>query len=178
GEGGHGVIILSPRAVERLESHTPTWPMPKIFRLTAGGKLIEGIFKGATINTPSMLCVADYQDALDWVKSIGGVDASIQKSKDNLAVLTNFVAENEWINFLADKETTRSNTSICLSVDLTEQQLKQFIKLLADNQVAFDIGAYKDAPSGLRIWGGSTVEQSDLEALMPWLTWAYKTVTK
>ncbi|MCP4323620.1 MAG: phosphoserine transaminase [Alteromonadales bacterium] len=177
GEGGHGVIILSPRAVERLESHTPTWPMPKIFRLTAGGKLIEGIFKGATINTPSMLCVADYQDALDWVKSIGGVDASIQKSKDNLAVLTNFVAENEWINFLADKETTRSNTSICLSVDLTEQQLKQFIKLLADNQVAFDIGAYKDAPSGLRIWGGSTVEQSDLEALMPWLTWAYQTVT-
>lgn len=177
GEGGHGMIILSPRAVERLESHTPSWPMPKIFRLTTGGKLNESIFKGATINTPSMLCVADYQDALDWVKSLGGVDASIQKSKDNLAVLTHFVAENEWINFLAEKESTRSNTSICLSVDLSDAQLKQFIKLLADNQVAFDIGAYKDAPSGLRIWGGSTIEQSDLETLMPWLTWAYQRVT-
>ena len=177
GEGGHGVIILSPRAVARLESYTPSWPMPKIFRLTAKGKLIEGIFTGATINTPSMLCVADYQDALNWIRSIGGVDASIQKSLDNLAVLTAFVEQNEWISFLAEKQQTRSNTSVCLSVELSAEQLKSFIKLLADNQVAFDIGAYKDAPSGLRIWCGSTVEQADLEALMPWLTWAYQSVT-
>jgi len=177
GEGGHGIIILSPRAVARLESHTPSWPMPKIFRLTAGGKLIEGIFKGATINTPSMLCVADYQDALNWITSIGGVEASIQKSQDNLEVLSSFVAQNDWISFLAEKKSTRSNTSVCLSVDLNSEQLKQFIKLLSDNSVAFDIGAYKDAPSGLRIWCGSTVEKSDLEALMPWLTWAYLSVT-
>ena len=177
GEGGHGVIILSPRAVERLESYTPSWPLPKIFRLTAGGKLIDGIFTGATINTPSMLCVADYQDALDWVRSLGGVDACIAKSQANLAVLTNYVANNDWINFLAETPSTRSNTSVCLSADLSEQQLKAFIKLLGDNEAAFDIGAYKDAPSGLRIWCGSTVEQSDLEALMPWLTWAYQTVT-
>ena len=177
GEGGHGIIILSPRAVARLESHTPSWPMPKIFRLTAGGKLIEGIFKGATINTPSMLCVADYQDALNWITSIGGVEASIQKSQDNLEVLSSFVAQNDWISFLAEKESTRSNTSVCLSVDLNSEQLKQFIKLLSDNSVAFDIGAYKDAPSGLRIWCGSTVEKPDLEALMPWLTWAYLSVT-
>lgn len=177
GEGAHGVIILSPRAVARLESYTPSWPIPKIFRLTAGGKLIEGIFTGATINTPSMLCVADYQDALNWVKSIGGVDATIQKSLDNLAVLTTFVTQNEWIDFLAEKESIRSNTSVCLSVDLSTVQLKKFIKLLSDNQVAFDIGAYKDAPSGLRLWCGSTVEQSDLEALMPWFTWAYQQVT-
>jgi phosphoserine aminotransferase len=177
GEGGHGVIILSPRAVERLESYTPSWPMPKIFRLTAGGKLIDGIFNGATINTPSMLCVADYQDALNWIKSIGGIEASIQKSQQNLAVLTDFVDQNEWINFLAEKETARSNTSVCLSVALTSEQLKQFIKLLSEQQVAFDIGAYKDAPAGLRIWCGSTVEESDLTALMPWLTWAYQSVT-
>jgi len=178
GEGGHGVIILSPRAVARLESYTPSWPLPKIFRLTAGSKLIEGIFSGATINTPSMLCVSDYQDALDWVRSIGGVEACIRKSQQNLAVLSKFVENNEWINFLAEKESIRSNTSVCLSVDLSAEQLKQFIKLLSSEKVAFDIGAYKDAPSGLRIWCGSTVEQSDLEALMPWLTWAYKTVTQ
>lgn len=178
GEGGHGVIILSPRAVERLESYTPSWPLPKIFRLTAGGKLIDGIFTGATINTPSMLCVADYQDALNWVRSIGGVEACIQKSQANLAVLSEFVANNEWIQFLAESEDICSNTSVCFSVDLSDQQLKQFIKLLADKEVAFDIGAYKDAPSGLRIWCGSTVEQSDLEALTPWLTWAHDTVTK
>ena len=151
GEGGHGVIILSPRAVERLESYTPSWPLPKIFRLTAGGKLIDGIFTGATINTPSMLCVADYQDALNWVKSIGGISASIKKSQDNLTVLSSFVDNNEWINFLAEKESSRSNTSVCLSVNLSNDQLKQFIKLLTDKEVAFDIAAYKDAPSGLRI---------------------------
>lgn len=177
GEGAHGVIILSPRAVERLENHTPSWPMPKIFRLTAGGKLIEGVFKGATINTPSMLCVADYQDALNWVKSLGGVEASIKKSQNNLAVIEQFVANNDWISFLAETQLIRSNTSVCLSVDLTAPQLKAFVKLLADEQVAYDINAYKDAPSGLRIWAGSTVEQSDLEALMPWLSWAYQSVT-
>lgn len=177
GEGGHGVIVLSPRAVERLESYTPSWPLPKIFRLTANGKLMEGIFRGETINTPSMLCIADYQDALNWVKSIGGLDTCIKKSQANLAVLADFVANNEWINFLAENESIRSNTSVCLSVDLTSDQLKKFIKLLAEHEVAFDIGAYKDAPSGLRIWCGSTVEQSDLEALMPWLTWAYQAVT-
>ncbi len=178
GEGGHGIIILSPRAVERLENYTPSWPLPKIFRLTAGGKLIEGIFKGATINTPSMLCVADYQDALNWVKEIGGVQASIHKSLDNLAVLEAYVSENSWINFLAENPASRSNTSVCLSLDLNDSQIKQFIKLLADNQAAYDIGAYKDAPSGLRIWCGSTVQESDLSALLPWLTWAYREVSK
>ena len=176
GEGGHGMIILSPRAVERLESYTPSWPMPKIFRLTAGGKLIEGIFKGATINTPSMLCVSDYQDALNWIREIGGVSASIKKSLANLAVLETFIAENSWINFLAEAPASRSNTSVCLSVDLDDTQIKQLIKLLADNHVAYDIGAYKDAPSGLRIWCGSTVEEQDLKALMPWLSWAYNEV--
>jgi phosphoserine aminotransferase len=176
GEGGHGVIILSPRAVERLENHTPSWPMPKIFRLTDNGKLMEGIFRGETINTPSMLCVADYQDALNWVKEIGGITACIQKSEDNLAVLETFVAQNSWINFLAEKTTYRSNTSVCLSVTLDDTQIKAFIKLLADNQVAYDIGAYKDAPSGLRIWCGSTVQEQDLKALLPWLAWAYQTV--
>ncbi len=177
GEGGHGIIILSPRAVERLESYTPRWPLPKIFRLTAGGKLIEGIFEGATINTPSMLCVADYQDALNWIKTIGGVQASITKSLDNLSVLEAFVAENSWINFLAENAKIRSNTSVCLSVDLSDAQIKAFINLLAEQQVAYDIGAYKDAPSGLRIWCGSTVEKSDLQALLPWLAWAYQEVT-
>jgi phosphoserine aminotransferase len=177
GEGGHGVIILSPRAVERLENYTPNWPLPKIFRLTAKGKLMDGIFRGETINTPSMLCVADYQDALNWVKSIGGIDACIEKSQNNLNVLAEFVSNNDWINFLAENARIRSNTSVCLSVDLSDDQLKKFIKLLAEHHVAFDIGAYKDAPSGLRIWCGSTVEQSDLEALMPWLSWAYQVVT-
>lgn len=177
GEGAHGVIILSPRAVERLESYTPSWPLPKIFRLTADGKLIEGIFNGATINTPSMLCIADYQDALNWVKEIGGVQASIQKSSDNLAVLETFVANNSWINFLAENAKIRSNTSVCLSLDLSDSQIKAFINLLAEQQVAYDIGAYKDAPSGLRIWCGSTVERHDLQALLPWLTWAYQAVT-
>lgn len=178
GEGAHGVIILSPRAVERLQSYTPSWPMPKIFRLTAGGKLLEGIFSGATINTPSMLCVADYQDALNWVKDLGGVSASIKKSLANLAVLEGFVHDNHWIDFLAENQESRSNTSVCLSVDLDATQIKLFIKLLADNQVAYDIGAYKDAPSGLRIWCGSTVQEEDLKALLPWLTWTYQEVKK
>jgi len=174
GEGAHGMLILSPRAVERLESYTPPWPLPKIFRMTKGGKLIDGIFKGATINTPSMLCVADYLDALDWVRSLGGVSALIQRSRNNLAVIEKFVASHEWIDFLAETEATRSNTSVCLTVDLPADQLKQMTRLLEQQEVAFDIGSYRDAPDGLRIWCGGTVEVSDLEALMPWLEWAYQ----
>ena len=178
GEGAHGMLILSPRAVERLESYTPAWPLPKIFRLTKGGKLIEGIFEGATINTPSMLCVADYLDALDWVKSIGGVSQAIHKSNENLAVIQAFVESNDWIDFLAEEPATISNTSVCLKLKATGEQVKQIIKLLADENVAFDIGAYRDAPSGLRIWCGATVNASDVRLLMPWLSWAYATVTE
>ena len=176
GEGAHGMLILSPRAVERLESYTPPWPLPKIFRLTKGGKLIEGIFTGATINTPSMLCVADYLDALDWVKSLGGAEATIKKSEANLNVVKQFVAENDWISFLAEDATTLSNTSICLILDLGADKVKQVVKLLEQEGVAYDVGAYRDAPAGLRIWGGATVEASDLEALMPWIGWAYQQV--
>ncbi len=176
GEGAHGMLILSPRAVERLESYTPPWPMPKIFRLTKGGKLIEGIFQGATINTPSMLSLADYQDALDWVREIGGLQGAIKKSQANLAVIEEFVAEHSWINFLAETVETRSNTSVCLILDLPADKVKALIKLLEEYKVAYDIGAYRDAPSGLRIWCGSTVEQADLQDLMPWLAWAYQEV--
>ena len=178
GEGAHGMLILSPRAVERLESYTPAWPMPKIFRMTKKGKLNEGIFRGETINTPSMLCVADYLDALDWVRAIGGVDASIARSQANLKVIEDFVAANEWINFLAQDEATRSNTSVCLTLTLEAEQVKALAKLLDSEGVAFDIGAYRDAPAGLRIWCGATVEQSDLLALMPWLTWAYEQISQ
>jgi phosphoserine aminotransferase len=176
GEGAHGMLILSPRAVERLESYTPPWPMPKIFRLTKGGKLIEGIFRGETINTPSMLCVADYLDALDWVRRIGGTNATISKSQANLQVISQFVAENEWVDFLAAEPETISNTSVCLTVKATAEQVKQIVKLLDEEGVAYDIGAYRDAPSGLRVWCGATVDESDIAALMPWLTWAYQTV--
>lgn len=177
GEGAHGMLILSPRAVERLESYTPSWPLPKIFRMTKGGKLIEGIFKGATINTPSMLCVADYLDALGWVREIGGVEAAIAKSEANLAVVKGFVEANDWIDFLAQDDSQLSNTSICLTLKAEADQVKKMTKLLEAEGVAYDIGAYRDAPDGLRIWGGATVETADLEALMPWLTWAYNQVT-
>ncbi|MCV6614325.1 MAG: phosphoserine transaminase [Cellvibrionaceae bacterium] len=177
GEGAHGMLILSPRAVERLESYTPAWPLPKIFRLTKGGKLIEGIFKGATINTPSMLAVADYLDALDWVKSIGGQSAAIEKSKANLAVLAEFVGANDWIDFLASDPATVSNSSVCFSLKAEPEQVKAMTKLLQQEGVAYDIGAYRDAPAGLRIWCGATVEQADLEALLPWLSWAYEQAT-
>jgi phosphoserine aminotransferase len=178
GEGAHGMIILSPRAVERLESYSPPWPLPKIFRLTKGGKLIEGIFRGATINTPSMLCVADYLDALQWVRSIGGLPGAIAKSEANLAVIKAFVDSNSWIDFLAQEPDQISNTSVCLSLDLDADQVKQMVALLAEEAVAFDIGAYRDAPAGLRIWCGATVEQSDVEALLPWLEWAYTQVAQ
>jgi len=176
GEGAHGMLILSPRAVERLENYSPSWPLPKIFRMTKNGKLNEGIFRGATINTPSMLCVADYLDALNWVTELGGVDAVIKKSEQNLAVIEKYVATNDWIEFLAENPATVSNTSICLTLKAEPEQVKQIISLLADEGVAYDIGAYRDAPAGIRIWGGATVEASDLETLMPWMTWAYDQV--
>lgn len=177
GEGAHGMLILGPRAVERLESYTPPWPLPKVFRLTSAGKLSEGIFRGETINTPSMLCVADYLDALNWIESIGGVPAAIARSEANLRVIADFVAANEWISFLAADPATRSNTSVCLSVDLSAEQVKKMVKLLESEGVAYDIGSYKDAPAGIRIWCGATIETSDLAALMPWLAWAYAQIS-
>ena len=177
GEGGHGVLILSPRAVERLESYTPeNRPLPKIFRLTKKGKLDAGIFKGMTINTPSMLAVEDYIDALQWADSVGGVQGLKQLSLDNLAVIESFVAENDWINFLAKDPATRSSTSVCLTLDLNADQIKAFVSLLEKEGVALDIGGYRDAPPSIRIWCGSTVETADVAALMPWLKWAFEEV--
>ncbi len=185
GEGGHGMLILSPRAVERLESYTPAWPLPKIFRMTKGGKLIEGIFTGETINTPSMLCVEDYIDALLWAKQIGGLDGLTARADANAKVIFDFVAANDWIANLAVKDETRSNTSVCLKIvdkdvaaldaDAQAAFAKGVVALLEKEAVALDIGAYRDAPSGLRIWAGATIEKADMEALMPWLAWAYKT---
>jgi phosphoserine aminotransferase len=177
GEGAHGVIVLSPRAVERLESFTPERPLPKIFRLTKGGKLIEGIFKGATINTPSMLCVLDYLDALQWVEDIGGLQKTVQRADANTAVLEDFVDTHDWIHFLAESKEIMSTTSVCLTVDLSADKVKEMISLLAKNEAAYDIGAYRDAPAGLRIWCGATVDTADLKALMPWLEWAYNQVS-
>ena len=176
GEGAHGMLILSPRAVERLETYTPPRPLPKIFRLTKNGELIEGVFRGATINTPSMLCVADYLDALAWIREIGGVPAAVARSKESLRIISDFVAQNDWIGFLAANEAERSSTSVCLSVDLPGDRVKAMIALLDTEGVAHDIGAYRDAPSGLRIWCGATVEPADVARLMPWLKWAYEFV--
>ncbi len=177
GEGAHGMLILSPKAVKRLETYTPPWPLPKIFRLTKNGKLIEGIFKGATINTPSMLCVADYLDALAWVEKMGGLPAMIERSEASLTAIKAFVDENDWINFLAQDASTLSSTSVCLTLELNDSQVKQLIKLLEDEGVAYDIGSYRDAPTGLRIWCGATIESEDVKALMPWIKWAYKQVS-
>ncbi|WP_142780727.1 phosphoserine transaminase [Agrobacterium sp. T29] len=185
GEGGHGVIILSPRAVERLLSYAPAWPLPKIFRMVSGGKLIEGIFTGETINTPSMLCVEDYIDALLWAKNLGGLKALIGRADANAKVIYDFIEKNNWIANLAVKPETRSNTSVCLKIVDPEVQAldvaaqadfaKGVVALLEKENVALDIGAYRDAPSGLRIWAGATIETADMEAVMPWLAWAYQT---
>lgn len=175
-EGAHGMIILSPRAVERLETYTPPWPLPKIFRLTKKGKLIDGIFRGETINTPSMLCVADYLDALEWIESIGGLSGAIARSEANLAVIRKFVNDTPWLNFLAQDPETVSNTSVCLSLDASPEQVKEIAKLLESESVAFDIGAYRDAPPGLRIWCGATIEKSDVESLTDWIRWAYVSI--
>ena len=184
GEGAHGILILGPRAVERLESYTPAWPLPKIFRMTKGGKLIEGIFEGATINTPSMLCVEDYLDALKWAKSIGGLKVLMKRADENFAVLDKFVTKTPWIDFLAKVPQTRSNTSVCFKivdrdvVKLDAEKQAAFAKAIVNRLekagVAHDIGAYRDAPSGLRIWAGATVEAADLQALTEWLEWAFQ----
>ncbi|GKY93041.1 hypothetical protein MPSEU_000272400 [Mayamaea pseudoterrestris] len=179
GEGGHGVLILSPKAVERLESYVPeNRPLPKIFRMTKKGKVDVSIFQGSTINTPSMICVEDYIDALQWADSIGGVAGLKQISLNNLAVLEGFVETNDWINFLAKDPATRSSTSVCLTLDLTADQIKKFVSMLDKENVALDIGGYRDAPPSIRIWCGSTVETADVEKLMPWLTWAYEEAKK
>ncbi|WP_067218772.1 phosphoserine transaminase [Stappia indica] len=184
GEAAHGMLILSPRAVERLESYTPAWPMPKIFRMTKGGKLIEGIFKGETINTPSMLCVEDYIDALKWAKEIGGLKAMIARADGNAGAVADWVARTDWVDFLASDPATRSNTSVCLRIvdprvtaldaELQAAFAKAMATALDTAGVAYDIGAYRDAPSGFRIWCGATVEQADVEALLPWLDWAFE----
>jgi len=179
-EGAHGMLILSPRAVARLESHTPAWPMPKLFRMTKGGKLNEAIFAGETINTPSMLCVEDYLDALRWAQSIGGLKALQARADANAKVITDWVARTSWIDFLTRDPALRSNTSVCLKVvdpalsaDTQAAFVKGIATTLEQEGVAYDIAAYRDAPPGLRIWCGSTVERSDLEALTQWLDWAY-----
>ena len=183
GEAAHGMLILSPRAVARLESYTPPWPLPKIFRMTKGGKLIDGIFQGETINTPSMLCVEDYLDALEWAKSAGGLSALRARADGNARVISEWVSRAKWIDFLAGDASIRSNTSVCLKVvdpaitrlapDAQAAFVKSIAAALDKEGVAFDIDAYRDAPPGLRIWCGSTVERADVEALTLWLDWAY-----
>ncbi len=180
GEAAHGMIVLSPRAVERLEGYTPAWPLPKIFRLTKGGKLNEGFFTGATINTPSMLAVEDYLFALDWARSVGGLQGLIDRANANASAIHAFCDRHNWIANLADDPATRSNTSVCLK--FTDDRIldgagfaKSIAKRLESENVALDIGAYRDAPAGLRIWCGGTVETSDIEAMLPWLKWAFET---
>jgi len=183
GEAGHGMLILSPRAVARLESYKPAWPLPKIFRMTKGGKLIEGIFEGETINTPSMLCVEDYLDALNWAKSIGGLNALIAKADANTRVIADWVARTGWVDFLAAEPSQRSNTSVCLKVvdpaitSLPADAQATFAKNLAaaveKEGAGYDLGHYRDAPPGLRIWCGATVEADDVEVLTQWLDWAF-----
>ncbi|MGB0263202.1 MAG: phosphoserine transaminase [Opitutales bacterium] len=186
GEAAHGMIVLSPRAIKRLESYTPAWPIPKIFRMTKGGKLIKGIFEAATINTVSMLCVEDAVDGLNWAESIGGLPALIERSEANLQVVAEWVKQTDWIEFLADDPTTRSNTSICLkivapwyqSLSAEEQaaKAKELVKRIEDEGIAFDFGSYRDAPAGIRLWGGATVDAADTAALLPWLDWAFNEI--
>jgi len=176
GEGGHGVLILGPRAVERLESYTPAWPLPKVFRLVSKGKLTEGVFKGETINTPSMLAVEDAIFALEWAKSIGGATGLIARSDSNAAALEKIVSERSWLGNLAVEEASRSKTSVCLTVEGADEALiKKMASLLEAQNAALDIAGYRDAPAGLRIWCGATVDTADIEMLGPWLDWAYET---
>jgi len=186
GEAAHGMIALSPRAIERIESYRPPWPLPKIFRLAKGGKLIQGVFEGATINTISMICVEDALDGLLWAESIGGLKALIDRSNANLRVVEAWVRERDWIDFLAGDPAIRSNTSICLRItdpwyqglSSEEQQskAKQLVAMIEDESVAYDFGSYRDAPPGIRIWGGATVDWQDTEALLPWIDWAYQEI--
>jgi phosphoserine aminotransferase len=186
GEGGHGVLVLSPRAVVRLETYKPQWPLPKIFRLTKGGKLIEGVFEGETINTPSMLVIEDWIDALQWAEGIGGLKELIRRADSNLHALAQWADRTPWVDFLCADARTRSNTSVCLTIvdpafaALGEEKQRAFVKdmegRLAKEKAAFDVGGYRDAPPGLRIWCGATVERADIEALCPWLDWAFEAV--
>ena len=173
GEGGHGVLILGPRAVERLETYTPDRPLPKVFRLVSKGKLIEGIFSGETINTPSMVAVEDAIFALEWAKSLGGLDGMIARTNANAAALDRLVKGRDWLGHLAVNPASRSRTSVCLTVDAPPERIKAIVKLLEAEGVAFDIASYRDAPPGLRIWCGATVDSADIEALGPWLDWAF-----
>ncbi|MBY9062408.1 phosphoserine transaminase [Sphingomonas yunnanensis] len=174
GEGAHGVLILGPRAVERLESYTPAWPLPKVFRLVSKGKLTEGVFKGETINTPSMLAVEDAIWSLEWARSLGK-GGLIARSDANAAALDKIVAERDWLGHLAADPASRSKTSVCLTVDADESVIKKMVSLLEAEHAAYDVGGYRDAPPGLRIWCGATVDTADIEALGPWLDWAYAT---
>lgn len=186
GEAAHGMLVLSPRAVARLESYTPPWPLPKIFRMTKGGKIVEGIFEGETINTPSMLALEDYLDALKWAEGVGGLDGLVGRAQSNLAVIDRWVRGSKWAAFLAQDEASRSNTSVCLkivdpwfaglSADAQAEAAKKIASVLEKEKVAYDVAAYRSAPSGLRIWCGATVEKADLEALTPWLDWAWAQV--
>jgi len=186
GEAAHGMLTLSPRAVQRLESYDPPWPLPKVFRMTKKGKLDEAIFEGSTINTPSLLCTEDQLDALTWAESVGGVKGLIARSESNLATVAKWVAKTDWVDFLAGDPRVRSCTSICLKVvdpwftgldaDTQSKTIKKMVGLLEEEGVAYDVGGYRNAPPGLRIWGGATVEREDVEALLPWFDWAFEQV--
>jgi phosphoserine aminotransferase len=186
GEAAHGMLALSPRAVERLETHTPAWPLPKLFRLTTKGRIAEGIFRGETINTPSMLCAEDALDGLRWAEGIGGLPALVARCEANLAAVATWVARTDWVDFLPERPETRSCTSICLKItapwftaladDARAKAAKQLVAPLEKEGVAYDIGAYRDAPPGIRIWGGATIEASDVAALLPWLDWSYRQI--
>jgi phosphoserine aminotransferase len=179
GEGGHGVLILGPRAVERLQTYTPAWPLPKVFRLVSKGALTEGIFKGETINTPSMLAVEDAIFALEWAKGLGGLDGLIARSNANAAALDRIVAERDWLGHLAEDPATRSTTSVCLTVKGADADfIKKFAGLLEKEGAAYDVAGYRDAPPGLRIWCGATVDTADIEALGPWLDWAFEEASR